>query len=72
VWGCTRQFDFSGNDVCGVLLQYPATNGSLIDYSDVVAKTKAAQGKVLILSPILLFSDALKYDIYEAETSFRR
>jgi len=48
-----EEFDFSGNDVCGVLLQYPATNGSLIDYSDVVAKTKAAQGKVVMACDLL-------------------
>ena len=37
-----RTFDFSTNDVCGILLQYPATDGSVIDYKPVVAKAHAA------------------------------
>jgi len=48
-----NEFDFSGNDVCGVLVQYPATDGSLIDYSDVVAKSHAAGAKVVMASDLL-------------------
>ena len=38
----TRRTARSGNDVCGVLVQYPATDGSVIDYADF---TKQAQAK---------------------------
>ena len=40
-------FDYSGNDVCGVLLQYPATDGAVIDYSPVVKARHAAGAKVV-------------------------
>ena len=39
-------FDFSGKDVCGVLLQYPATDGSVIDWSDTIKTVQAGGAKV--------------------------
>lgn len=33
-----EKMDFSGHDVSGVLVQYPDTEGNLIDYSDIFAK----------------------------------
>ena len=33
-----EDMDFSGDDVGGVLLQYPDTNGNIQDYSDLVEK----------------------------------
>ena len=41
VVGDENGFDYSGNDVCGILLQYPATDGAVIDYSPVVAAAHA-------------------------------
>lgn len=46
-------FDFSGNDVCGVLLQYPATCGSLNDYSAVISKAHAGNAKVVMATDLL-------------------
>jgi len=46
-------FDFSGNDVCGVILQYPATDGSLNDYSSVIEKTHAVNAKVVMATDLL-------------------
>lgn len=36
VVGDHREFDYTAKDVCGVLLQYPATDGSLEDYKAIV------------------------------------
>ena len=46
-------FDFSKNDVCGVLLQYPATTGAVLDYSGVVSKAHAAGAKVVAAADLL-------------------
>lgn len=40
-----RTFDFSNNDVSGVLFQYPDTNGKINDFSDLVERAHA--GKAL-------------------------
>lgn len=42
--GDHKQFDFSNNDVSGVLFQYPDTNGCIEDFTDLVEK--AHQGGV--------------------------
>jgi len=47
------EFDFSGGDVCGVLLQYPATNGSVLDYSAVIEATHKAGAKVVMSADLL-------------------
>jgi len=38
--GNHREFDFSGNDVAGVLFQYPDTNGFIDDFEDLVKRAK--------------------------------
>eukprot|EP00270_Netrium_digitus_P022294 TRINITY_DN993_c0_g1_i2.p1 TRINITY_DN993_c0_g1~~TRINITY_DN993_c0_g1_i2.p1 ORF type:complete len:1078 (-),score=269.85 TRINITY_DN993_c0_g1_i2:213-3416(-) len=51
--GSHASFDYSGKDVCGVLVQYPATDGSVIDYSEFIAKAHAADVKVVVASDLL-------------------
>jgi glycine dehydrogenase len=46
-------FDFSGNDVCGCMVQYPATDGSLEDYTAVIDKAHAANVKVVMATDLL-------------------
>ena len=46
-------FDFSGKDVCGVLLQYPATDGSLNEYSAVIEKAHGVNAKVVMATDLL-------------------
>ena len=53
VVGDENGFDYSGNDVCGVLLQYPATDGAVIDYSPVVKSAHAAGAKVVAAADLL-------------------
>ena len=53
VVGDENGFDYSGNDVCGVLLQYPATDGSVIDYKPVVEAAHAAGAKVVAAADLL-------------------
>mmetsp|Transcript_15918 Transcript_15918/g.38750 ORF Transcript_15918/g.38750 Transcript_15918/m.38750 type:complete len:1038 (-) Transcript_15918:416-3529(-) len=53
VVGNEDAFDYSANDVCGVLLQYPGTDGSVIDYKPVVAKAHAAGAKVVAAADLL-------------------
>lgn len=38
VVGVHTEFDFSGGDVCGVLVQYPDTNGHVEDLSHVTER----------------------------------
>lgn len=45
-------FEF-GKDVCGILLQYPATDGTIEDYKAVVAKAHAAGVKVCVATDLL-------------------
>lgn len=40
VVGNHRDFDFTGNDVAGVLFQYPDTNGFIDDFEDLVKRAK--------------------------------
>merc|ERR1719238_2555976 len=46
-------FDYSGNDVCGVMVQYPATDGSIADYSSFVEKAHASNVKVCVSTDLL-------------------
>ena len=48
-----NDFDYAGNDVCGVLLQYPATDGAVIDYAPVVKAAHAAGAKVVAAADLL-------------------
>eukprot|EP00243_Klebsormidium_subtile_P004314 TRINITY_DN18282_c0_g1_i1.p1 TRINITY_DN18282_c0_g1~~TRINITY_DN18282_c0_g1_i1.p1 ORF type:complete len:1056 (-),score=381.30 TRINITY_DN18282_c0_g1_i1:459-3626(-) len=46
-------FDYSAKDVAGVLVQYPATDGQIIDYSDVVKAAQGAGAKVVVSTDLL-------------------
>lgn len=43
VIGDKESFDFSGQDVSGVLFQYPDTNGKIDNFSDLVEKAHDAK-----------------------------
>jgi len=45
--------DFSAGDVCGALVQYPATDGSVVDYSDFSDRVHASGAKVVMASDLL-------------------
>lgn len=47
VVGDYRQFEFN-NDVCGVLVQYPNTEGSLEDYSHVIQQANTREVSILL------------------------
>ncbi|CAI7740483.1 unnamed protein product, partial [Closterium sp. NIES-53] len=53
VVGDHTKFDYSKKDVCGVLVQYPATDGTLIDYSDFVVKAHENGAKVVMATDLL-------------------
>ena len=53
VVGDHESFDYSGNDVCGMLLQYPATDGGVLDYSAAIDKAKAAKTQVVMSADLL-------------------
>ena len=38
-----QSMDFSKDDVCGVLIQYPGTDGNVIDYASFVEKVRNFQ-----------------------------
>ena len=42
--GTHKDFDFTNNDIAGVLFQYPDTNGKIEDFADLVSR--AHNGKV--------------------------
>ena len=46
-------FHRSGNDVCGVLVQYPATDGSILDYSDFTQTAQKNGAKVVVATDLL-------------------
>lgn len=48
-----KDFDYSSNDVCGVLVQYPGTNGEILDYSDFVRNAHAKDVKVVVATDLL-------------------
>ena len=41
------------NQVCGALVQYPATDGSVLDYSGFAAKAKEAGAKLAVPTHLL-------------------
>lgn len=53
VVGDHETFDYSKKDICGVLVQYPATNGEVIDYSDFIANAHANGAKVVMATDLL-------------------
>ena len=52
VTGDFASYEFGG-EVCGALLQYPATDGSVHDYTAFTAKAKAAGAKVAVATDLL-------------------
>ncbi|RHZ75948.1 hypothetical protein Glove_208g114 [Diversispora epigaea] len=55
VVGDALKFDFEtcGKDLCGVLVQYPATDGSILDYSSFTDKIHSLGGKVVCATDLL-------------------
>ncbi len=51
--GPTQTLDFSNLQLAGLLLQYPATDGSVVDYSELVTKAHAA-GVLVVMATDLL------------------
>jgi len=51
--GDESTFDYNAKDVCGVLVQYPATDGSVIDYKPIVQKAKASGIRVVAAADLL-------------------
>jgi len=48
-----KDFDYKGNDVCGVLVQYPGTEGEVLDYGEFVKNAHASGVKVVMASDLL-------------------
>mmetsp|Transcript_17635 Transcript_17635/g.21130 ORF Transcript_17635/g.21130 Transcript_17635/m.21130 type:complete len:1034 (+) Transcript_17635:132-3233(+) len=51
--GDHNSFDYSKNDVCGILLQYPDTEGGLIDYSETVKTAQKSKARVVMATDLL-------------------
>jgi glycine dehydrogenase len=51
--GSTRKIDFTGDRVCGVLLQYPATDGYVGDYRELVERAHAHGALVVVATDLL-------------------
>ncbi|GKC60569.1 glycine dehydrogenase A, mitochondrial [Tanacetum coccineum] len=49
----TLDFDYSSGDVCGVLVQYPGTEGEVLDYGEFVKNAHANGVKVVMASDLL-------------------
>ena len=45
--GHHENFDFSNNDIAGVLFQYPDTNGIIQDFEGLVKRAQEAKVKIL-------------------------
>ncbi|WOG84123.1 hypothetical protein DCAR_0103304 [Daucus carota subsp. sativus] len=48
-----KDFDYSSGDVCGVLVQYPGTEGEVLDYGEFVKNAHAKGVKVVMASDLL-------------------
>jgi len=46
-------FDFSAGDVCGILLQYPATDGRIEDYRATIERAHAAGAQAVVAADLL-------------------
>ncbi len=51
--GTTASVDYSAGRLCGLLLQYPATDGYVGDFSDLVSKAHAAGTLVVVATDLL-------------------
>jgi len=59
VVGEANSFDFSKGEVCGVMVQYPATDGRIVDYSGLTEKAHQA-GAFVVMGTDLLALTVLK------------
>ncbi|XP_074588850.1 glycine dehydrogenase (decarboxylating), mitochondrial [Curcuma longa] len=48
-----KDFDYRSNDVCGVLVQYPGTEGEILDYGDFIKNAHAHGVKVVMATDLL-------------------
>ncbi|KAJ0031860.1 hypothetical protein Pint_12954 [Pistacia integerrima] len=48
-----KDIDYKSGDVCGVLVQYPGTEGEVLDYGDFIKKAHANGVKVVMASDLL-------------------
>ncbi|XP_057956761.1 glycine dehydrogenase (decarboxylating), mitochondrial isoform X2 [Malania oleifera] len=48
-----KDFDYKSGDVCGVLVQYPGTEGEILDYGEFIKKAHANGVKVVMASDLL-------------------
>ncbi|CAD6268411.1 unnamed protein product [Miscanthus lutarioriparius] len=48
-----KDFDYGGGDVCGVLVQYPGTEGEVLDYAQFVKDAHAHGVKVVMATDLL-------------------
>lgn len=48
-----KDIDYSSGDVCGVLVQYPGTEGEVLDYGEFVKKAHASGVKVVMATDLL-------------------
>jgi len=53
VVGDLNTLDYSKGDVCGVLIQYPATDGSLVDFTSYIEKVHKADALVCMATDLL-------------------
>ncbi len=47
------QIDFDAEHICGMLLQYPSTDGEVVDYSALVERAHAANALVVVAADLL-------------------
>ncbi|KAK9699763.1 hypothetical protein RND81_08G194600 [Saponaria officinalis] len=48
-----KDVDYSSGDVCGVLVQYPGTEGEVLDYAEFIKKAHASGVKVVMATDLL-------------------
>ena len=53
VYLCMFVFSKNADDVCGVLVQYPNTNGAVVDYGDLAARTHTTGALFIVASDLL-------------------
>eukprot|EP00188_Purpureofilum_apyrenoidigerum_P004517 Plantae.Rhodophyta-Purpureofilum_apyrenoidigerum.ctg5152.p1 GENE.Plantae.Rhodophyta-Purpureofilum_apyrenoidigerum.ctg5152~~Plantae.Rhodophyta-Purpureofilum_apyrenoidigerum.ctg5152.p1 ORF type:complete len:1011 (+),score=184.07 Plantae.Rhodophyta-Purpureofilum_apyrenoidigerum.ctg5152:134-3166(+) len=53
VVGDHQKYDFSNNDTCGILLQYPATDGTVEDYRETIKKAQSHGAKAVVATDLL-------------------
>ncbi len=51
--GDHREIDLAAGDVCGVLLQYPTTDGKILDYGPLIEQAHAAKAMVIMATDLL-------------------